>query len=187
MSHSKELFMETRESESGQVPQQKQTPVQVFSGFTPSKSDLGNFQERIRLSVLDGSLSALEVMAKVKTAQKYIEAVIGDGDRNKGIPEVKELARSEAEQYGDKVFHYRGLEVQLRELGSRNDYAGTQDPEWANLQEELVELKARIKTRESYLASLTAPVDYTDQNTGEVVTITPPVKKSTSGLMFSLR
>lgn len=190
MNSSKDKFIEQREmdllSKSGSHGNTS-GPVAILNPFKPSKSTISNFQENIRLAVLNGELSALEVLARTKTAQKYVEAIIGDGDRNKGIPEVKELARSEAEGYGEKIFEFKGFEVQLRELGTRYDFAGTNDPEWILLQAELTELKTRIKNREDYLKTLEAPIEVTNFETGEVITVTPPVKKSTSGLMFSLK
>ena len=200
MAFSKEMFMEDRESEMNrkagfQYPSgdaddlypASQKPIAKLNLFTPSRSDIRNFQENIRLAVESGDANPLEVMAKAKIAQKYIESIVGDGDREKGIIEVKEGARLEAEKYGEKSFAFAGVNVELAELGARWDFSGCGDPEWQELQEQMKALKEAIKAREDYLKSLGEPTEYTDENTGEVVYITPPTKKSTSGLRFTLK
>jgi len=195
MGSTKDLFMQDREEqqsnggntpvETGLSPVQKLMPG--LFGFTPSKVDVLRFQENIRLSYEAGEISALEVMARAKLAQKYIEAIVGDSGKNKGIVEIKEGARDEAERYGAPMFKYMGMEVELRNHGSKNLYGETGDPVYLNLQAQMETLKARIKDREEWLKGLKVPTEVTDTETAEVVVVTPVLNRSTPGLTFSLK
>jgi hypothetical protein len=202
MGASKDDFMDIRASQnkSGEATQgfsefpenmnNQQSEDAVYGplqGFVPSRVDIERFKDRLRLAYESGDIKALDVMAKAKLAQKYLEAILGDGDKNKGITEIKEGARSEAEQYGASVFNYLGLEVTLKELGARWDFSGCGDRELSRLQAEMDILKRGIKEREEYLKSLKAPTEVPDLETGEMYEVSPPVKRSTSGLQFSLK
>jgi hypothetical protein len=158
-----------------------------LQGFVPSRVDIDRFKDRLRLAYESGDIKALDVMARAKLAQKYLEAILGDGDKNKGIEEIKKGARDEAEQYGEQVFPYMGLEVKLSELGARWDFSGCGDRHLSQLQIYMDALKRQIKEREDYLKSLKSPKDIVDLETGEMYEVSPPVKRSTSGLQFSLK
>jgi hypothetical protein len=158
-----------------------------LQGFVPSRVDIERFKDRLRLAYESGDIKALDVMAKAKLAQKYLEAILGDGDKNKGIEEIKKGARDEAEQYGEQVFQYMGLNVKLSELGARWDFSGCGDRYLSSLYIKMDSLKREIKEREDWLKAQKAPVEIPDMETGEMYEVSPPVKRSTSGLQFSLK
>ena len=158
------------------------TPVKALDSFLPSRVAVSQFQEGLRLRYATGELSALDVITKAKVAMKYLESIVGDGYKEKGIVEIKEGARDEAERYGERAFVYNGLTVELAEVGARWDYSVCNDPVLARLTQALEEAKAEVKAREDFLKALQSTHEEVDTETGELIQVNPPIKRSTSSI-----
>lgn len=143
-----------------------------------SKQQVILFSSQIKDSLINGDVEPLELAVYFKSIEKTIE-------------EVKEtlssMALSEAEKYGKGKFEFKGAEIQVKELGTKYDYSQTGDTEWERLTSEKNAIDARIKDREAMLKSLTGSLTIVNEDTGEMETIYPPIKKSTTGISISLK
>jgi len=77
-----------------------------------------------------------------------------------------------------------GAKLEAREVGTVYDYTG--DPVWVQLNGEIKGLQSKLKEREAFLKTLKEPLTTVDHDTGEAITITPPVKRSTTALVITL-
>ncbi len=66
------------------------------------------------------------------------------------------------------------------EGGTRYDYSGCNDPEYDRVLWEFENAKKAKEDKEKELKSLKESYEILDQDSGEVITVYPPVKTSTS-------
>jgi hypothetical protein len=156
------------------------TPIGVLSFMPETKAQVQTFAEMIRLEVINGNINPLEVMARVKAVEATIKAVLD-------MPEIKDEARAEAEKYGEKSFDFKNFRVEQAEVGVSYDYSGCGCPIYNRLEAEFKTAKKLLSDRETELKALKNPQTVVDDITGEVATINPPLKRSTSGLKFTLK
>lgn len=140
----------------------------------PSKTLLPNLAEKIIQSVDDGFESAVELSGKLDFISKVcLEAK--NSLKEKTIKEVEE------------GFSAKGYKVEVCEAGVSYDYSRCNDSEYKELIDHMNALQKRIKDREKFLKSLKPEgFEYVDSETGEVIKLYPPVKKSTTTPRFTL-
>lgn len=97
-------------------------------------------------------------------------------------PVADSAALSEAEKYGQKSFEKNGYRFELSEFGTKYDYSGTGHPKWNQLSFKAKEITNELKGVEDTLKSLKSSITLVDEDSGEIVTVYPPAKKSTSGI-----
>jgi hypothetical protein len=93
----------------------------------------------------------------------------------------------EAEKWGSKPFYFHNAQLQVRDAGTRYDFASCNDPQWNRMNEEMQALKARMKEREELLKSL--PISggaLFDMETGEIVDCNSPVKTGTATVFVTI-
>lgn len=140
----------------------------------PSKTLLPNLAEKIIQSVDDGFESAVELSGKLDFISKVcLEAK--NSLKEKTIKEVED------------GFSAKGYKVEVCEAGVSYDYSRCNDSEYKELIDHMNALQKRIKDREKFLKSLKPEgFEYVDSETGEVIKLYPPVKKSTTTPRFTL-
>lgn len=99
---------------------------------------------------------------------------------------MSKLALSEAEKHG-KTFEFKGAKIEVKELGTSYDFSQCGDTKWERLNADLSAIKDKQKEREQLIKTLKEPLIEVDQQTGETITIYPPIKKSTTGITISLK
>lgn len=98
--------------------------------------------------------------------------------------EIDDAVREEAEASGYKSFEYQGAKIELAEVGVKYDYS--KSPVWSQLKGQSDEIGAKMKEHETFLKSLSQPIEVLDQETGEVVRFHPPAKSSKSSVKITL-
>lgn len=140
----------------------------------PSKTLLPKLAEKIIQSVDDGFDSAVELSGKLD----FIAKVCGAAKNSLKEKTIKEV---------EEGFSAKGYKVEVCEAGVSYDYSRCNDSEYKELIDRMNSLQKRIKDREKFLKSLKpAGFEYADLETGEVVKLYPPVKKSTTAPRFTL-
>ena len=140
-----------------------------------NKRDINRISGGIISGILEGDKSALEIDVKLR----YLELLIKTVRSNE---QVKGLILEEAEKYPEKTYTEYGVEISKAELGTSYDYSNCSDSTYVELQNDIADLTAAKKRRETFLKSLDG--EGVNPDTGEV--IYPPVKKSTSGVKIKL-
>ena len=143
-----------------------------------SKVAIKQASEAIILQINEGELNPLDVKLKLKA----LEALI------KEMSEILDpMARKEAETYGQKSFEKYGAKIELAETGTSYDYDNCNDEKYLRLLEKESDAIRERKSYEDKLKSMKQCVTKINKSTGEIITINPPVKKSTSSVKISFK
>ena len=156
----------------------KEIGLALFNSMDVTRQSIGETVAVILKAVDEGAVNALEARIRLKA----IEEVVSTASSS-----IAKYVRDEAEKHGAKSFDYMGAKVELAETGVNYNYDVCGDQEWEELQASLKQLKADIKAREEFLKSLKKPITVANEETGEIITINPPVKTSTSGVKISIK
>lgn len=124
--------------------------------------------------VLSGNIDPLTAYINIQKMAKAIDEYNKDKD-------IRRVTLNALELYGQKTVTKGDAKLEISEVGTKYDYAATNDPKIAELYAMKKALDAEIKERESYLKALpSSGVQVVDPDSGEVATLYPPVKSSTT-------
>lgn len=151
--------------------------IGVLDLFSTSRAGIDQFSDQVIASVNDGEVNALQVKVWTKSMELIIERVNN---------ETKEQQLKEAGKYAEDKFEFAGAMVEKAELGTKYDYSVCGDTEWEQFKQQEEQAANRRKEREALLKAMVKPQNVVTED-GEVVTIKPPLKKSTSGLKITVR
>lgn len=140
-----------------------------------NKSEIKERSNEIKQRVLDGELNPLDVLIMAK----------------KGIESFKQLETdirpiAEEESYG-KGYVKHGVSVEEKMNGVKYDFSNCGDKEWEEINAEFEAIKLRKEKRETFLKTLTKPLELVDTDTGETYTIHPPIKSGKIGLTLTIK
>jgi hypothetical protein len=153
-----------------------ETTISTMSIFPSSKDEVAAFSNKMISELESGNANPLDVLRFQKCFEKVFENV---------KPTLMDMARTEAEKYGAKKFEYKGLKMELAEVGTKYDFSGCNDTEWNELDQQAKDIAEKKKHRETLLKSLTEAIDVIDKY-GEAKSIMPPVKSSTSSIKVTV-
>ena len=151
--------------------------IEAFRDLPASKEQVASFSDQLIRQLDAGEIEPL----KFKVFLKCLEQVM---DNIK--PVLDEMARDEAERYGEKEFTLMGAKVRLSEVGTRYDYSSCGDSTHEYLSAQAKNASLTLKDREKYLQSLKSPMTIVNEVTGEIETISPPVKISKSSITITI-
>jgi len=154
------------------------TPIGTLRLFASTQTQVDVFSDSIIQSVKQGEANPLEVLIQIKALQKVSDRV---------LKEINDNLLTESNKYSETSFEFMGAKIEKAELGTKYDYSSCGDTEYEMLDAQMNSLKQRIKEREEFLKSIKQDITLVDNFTGEVITVHPPIKKSTSGLKVSIR
>ena len=130
------------------------------------------FADGILTALDQGEMTAMDVALRFKFFEDLIAAT---------KDKLRPLVVEELNNYhvGEDIVRYNG-QFKVKEAGTRYDFTNCNDPEWNRLTEVIDGFTKEQKAREKFLRTLTKPLTTVDEQTGEVVTINPPIKTSTT-------
>jgi hypothetical protein len=150
----------------------------VLKQFSVSKEGVQRFSIQVINAVKNGEVNALELKAYLKAMEQIIE-IVDKATRHEQL--------TEAEKYGEKSFEVFGCKIEKAEVGTKYDYSGSGDPIYNHRLQIFEEAKKQLDDRAAFLKALKEPLVIVDDESGEVATLRPPLKKSTDGLKFSIK
>jgi hypothetical protein len=151
--------------------------IEAFQHLPTTREQIETFSEQLIRGLESGDIEPLKFKVFLNGLDKVFANV---------KPLLDKMARDEAELHG-KSFDYMGAKVELREAGTRYDYSGCGFPKWERANAELKAKQEEVKVHEKFLQSLQGPIVIADEDTGEIITIYPPVKKSTSTIQITMK
>ena len=154
-----------------------ETAISTLKLLPFSANQVELFSNQLEQSLLNGEIEPLELAIYLKAIEKVAERL---------KPELQRLSIQEAERYGKGEFQLMGAKVQVRELGTKYDYSNCGDIEFEMIESDLNAVAERKKNRESFLKSITEPLQLINEETGEAYKVYPPSKKSTTGIVITL-
>jgi len=129
-------------------------------------------------AVDEGVINPLELKVALKGFEKLIEH----------LKKVDEMAYDEALKYDGKVFNFHGATIEKSEsLGVKYDYSNCNHPEYTTLLTQLEPLLKRKSEIEKELQGMKKKMTVVNEETGEIVEVYPPIKRSSNGLKISFK
>ena len=154
------------------------TEISILKDVLINKPFVADTSQIIISAIQQGEVNPLELKLKVKAMESVLETI---------KPILDKAARDEAETFGAKSFERLGAKVELFEAATKYDYSMCNDDEYKDLLVEQEKLKLKIKQREKFLQAIDGKMTLVVEGTGEVVTVFPPTKSSTSTIKITLQ
>lgn len=155
-----------------------ESPRELLTMMASTQTQIDVFSDGVIESVQRGEINPLTVLIQLKAMEKAAERI---------LKEIKPNLLKEADLYPEKEFEFQGNKITKAEHGTKYDYSKCNDTDWELYDSQIKSLTTYKKEREDFLKTLKGPIDVLDKNTGEVVTLRPPTKTSTSGLNVSIK
>ena len=130
-------------------------------------------------SVLDGEIDPIKAVVQAKSLVETLTLFLKD----KG---VNDLVLREVEKYG-KQTSKDGATISIKEVGSKWDYSECGDPIYNRLSSQKAEIEEKLKEIEALLKATKEPRTEVDEETGEVYTVNPPSKSSTTSYAITFK
>jgi hypothetical protein len=154
------------------------TAYGVMQLLPTNKAGVEKFSNQLIASVHNGEVNPLQL----KALCKFMEAVFEKVDK-----ETRDSQLTEAGKYSEKKFNAYGFEIAKEDVGVKYDYLSTGDPIYKQRFQIFEEAKKQLEERAAFLKALKEPLTVVDDESGEVATIHPPLKKGTEGLKFYMK
>lgn len=119
----------------------------------------------------EGHISPLQLASQLK----FVEDIITNVKE-----ELRQRVCAEQSKYGKERMTYKGADFDIKEAGIKYDYSHCNDTIWDGLKQQLDDYNVKMKEREAFLKTLKERFTYIDDSTGEIITLYPPQKKSTT-------
>ena len=154
------------------------TPVASLRMLATTQAQIDFFSDGLIRSVKEGEVNPLEILVMLRAFDKVSKRVLAEIDRN---------YLTEADKYPEKKFEFAGASIEKVEVGTSYDYTVCCDPIYEEREVAMNTAKTLLDERKEFLKALREPITLVIEETGEAVTVRPPLKKSTSGLKVSIR
>jgi hypothetical protein len=131
--------------------------------------------EDIKSVIENGNYDLLRVLVELRRYDIYL---------TKLIETIKLPALENAKKTGNKNFNYADAKVIVTKTVS---YDYSVDKIWSEINADLTNIKERMKKHQEFLKELDSNItEIIDESTGEVLKVTPPIKKEKDSLIIRL-
>lgn len=154
-----------------------ETAISTLSQLPETKKQIETFAHSLEQGLINGQIIASDLLRFQKAMEKVFEKI---------KPTLIENALNEISNF-EKNPIIKGSEFSIVEAGVKYDYSDCNDLEYNTLSIQLEALKSTLKERETFLKSIKQPMQMIDENSGEVFTIYPPKKSSTTTLKVTFK
>jgi len=144
--------------------------------------------KELRTSIISDTLAKVENgeidPIELQISLKNIETICSAIKENKAF---KEAVLNDVQNNG-KGYEYSNAKIETRELGVKYSYVNCNDAELTKLELLFDVANKNLKERQEFLKGVPGKgIDVTDEETGEITTIYPPSKSSTTGTVITLK
>lgn len=134
--------------------------LSILRQLPSNRAEVNRFIDILRSEILDGNNDPLQVAVMLKAIGDVFAKLRTDD-------ELDEFFLNEASKYPEKSFEIAGARIAVAMTGVKYDFPKCQDSTWLALQQEMTELKERIKDRENTLKA--HKEKWVDAETGEEI------------------
>jgi hypothetical protein len=153
-----------------------QTIESTLSIMPATKDEVAAFVAKFKEEMESGYSDPIKTLRNLKAIEAALEQMI-----KIAMP----YALDEAQKNG-KSFQQYGAKFEVKEVGVKYDYSHTNDTIYASLATKQAQIKEQMKQRETFLKSISGQQVVIDEETGDVVTLYPPQKTSTTSVAVTL-
>ena len=154
-----------------------ETAISTLSQLPETKQQIETFANQLEQGLINGQIVASDLLRFQKAMEKVFDKI---------KPTLIENALNEISNY-EKNAVIKGSEFSIVEAGVKYDYSDCNDIEHNILNTQLEALKSTLKDRETFLKSIKEPLQMIDETSGEVYTIYPPKKTSSTTLKVTFK
>jgi hypothetical protein len=154
-----------------------ETAISTLSQLPETKQQIETFAYSLEQGLNNGQIIASDLLRFQKAMEKVFEKI---------KPTLIENALNEISQY-EKNAVIKGSKFSIVEAGVKYDYSNCNDLKYIVLNTQLECLKSALKDRETFLKAIKEPLQMIDENSGEVYTIYPPKKTSSTTLKVTFK
>lgn len=152
----------------------------ILSLFQTTKDQRASFAADLINRIDNGDVDPLTVHLQIKCVEDIVKQVTSNTNyRNSLI--------TAAETHGQKSFLLHNAKFEIKETGVKYDFSQCNDPEYAELSAQLEDLNAKLKARQDFLKTVPSKGLDVIVEGGEVVTVYPPSKSSTTNVAVTLK
>lgn len=155
----------------------------ILSLMDTTKDQRRSFAEQVITEIEMGSVNPLLIHCQIKAMESLLSQFLDKGELKE---RYMKLVIDEAAKH-PKKFEFHSGTFETKEAGVKYDYSQCNDPVMLDLLAKQADLKIRIDTRAKLLQSIQGHMDIVDQHTGEVHTLYPPAKTSTTTVSVTLK
>ena len=158
--------------------------ISILALFDTTKSERVSFAKNVLENVIEGGVSPLLILKYIKCMEQIITLLTeASEDKNKDTADMVQKFKSalidEARNNGNS-FSLFGVSFKQKEAGAKYDYSVCNDTVYTSLIEKVNKIKEEQKERENYLKNIPSKGIEIVSEDGEVITLYPPSKSSTS-------
>lgn len=158
--------------------EQPTSALSALRSLATTQVQVDVMSDQIIESVKSGEANPLEILIMLRAFEKVSKRVLS---------EISDNILSESDKYPEKTWDYHGNKLTKSEVGVQYDYSVCGDPVHDQRESILNAAKTLLDERKEFLKALKEPVTIVDEGSGEVITIRPPAKKSTSTVTVSIK
>jgi hypothetical protein len=157
------------------------TTTSILALFETNKEQRQSFALDLVSKIEQGEVDPLKIHLLVKAMEDIIKLLNDNTIYKKAILEA-------AQSYGEKSFTFQNAKVEIKEVGVKYDFSKTGDTVWEMLDASLLSAKNSVKQREDFLKTVPLKgMQVLDELTGEMITVYPPSKSSTTSIAVTLK
>jgi hypothetical protein len=154
------------------------TPMSLVNLMPSTSDEINRFSNVLIQSVKNGDEDPLTVLVQIRAMEKAFKII---------VEKIKDNYLSESEKYPGDKFQFKGNDIQKGDVHTEYDYTVTGDPIWYQRKSILDMAKNLLDERQEFLKTLREPITIVDDESGEVATVRPPLKKTTPGLKVTIK
>ena len=157
----------------------EQTVSSLVSMFPETKSQIDAFVSKMVENALDGCVNPLHTEAQLCCMEKVVKDI-------RSNPEFKEAVLKEAEKFVQKTFNEHNAQFQIKEVGVKWHYENCNHQQYERICQQIDELTEQKKAFEKFMQAQKKAFDHVDTETGEMYTVNPPCKTSTTSVVVTI-
>lgn len=157
------------------------TTTSILALFETNKEERQSFALSLVSEIENGNIDPLNVHLQVKCMESIIKLLNENTIYKKSVLEA-------AEKQNQKSFTLNGHKIEIKETGVKYNFDNCGDTEW-ELQDSQVKAHEHHRSeREKFLKTIPAKgLEIVDTISGEMTTIYPPSKSSTTSIAVTLK
>jgi hypothetical protein len=153
------------------------TAIGTMMLMPSTKDEVQRFSELLIGSVEAGEVTPLQL----KVMMKALSSCFDETEKR-----LKSYYMNEADKYPERIIELHGAKIEKAELGTKYNFSGCNDSELKDLEDQKKAIDEKIKERQTFLKAVKNSLTIVSTTTGEIETVYPPVKESTSGIKITL-
>ena len=144
----------------------------INNEWIPNKESIQEISNNFVNPILNGDIQIEKGIVILRALKKAIE----DAEDKLYEDVVDAISK-----YGKEGASVNGAKINIKELGVKYDFENCNDSIWNDLNIQIKELTEKRKDREAFLKNIIKMTTLVDDATGEIYTINPAIRKSTTG------